>query len=94
MPKPFYSRTQADLATGQANLIAIVTPVPATWGLTAAEITSYTTLSDSYSALLATATTPGTRTSVAIEAKNNSPETSQSRLGEHGPHHHRRPDGE
>lgn len=70
MPKPFYSRTEADLATGAANLITIVTPVPATWGLTTGEITSYTSLSTSYSTKLATANTPATRTSVAIEAKN------------------------
>lgn len=70
MTKPFYSRTEAELATGAATLISIITAVPATWGLTSGEITSYTTLSTSYSTLLATATTPSTRTSVAIEAKN------------------------
>ncbi len=70
MSKPFYRKTEADLATGAANLISIVTAVPATWGLTTAEITSYTSLSTSYSTKLATATTPGTRTSVAIDAKN------------------------
>src|SRR5437660_825753 len=70
MPRPFYRKGEADLATGAANLISIVTPVPATYNLTAGEVTSYTSLSDSYAAALATATTPATRTSVSIEAKN------------------------
>ena len=70
MPTPFYRKTEADLATGAANLIAIVTPVPATYGLTAGELTAYTTLSTSYTNALTTATTPSTRTSVAIAAKN------------------------
>jgi hypothetical protein len=70
MPKPFYRRTESDLATGAANLIAIVTPSVTSFGLTAGELTAYTTLSTNYSTALATATTPSTRTSVTIEAKN------------------------
>jgi hypothetical protein len=66
----FYSGTDAELASGAANVVAIVTPVPATYGLTAPLVTSYTTLSTSYSSLLALATAPATRTSVAIENKN------------------------
>jgi hypothetical protein len=70
MPKPFYARNEADLASGAASLIAIVTPVPATYGLTAGEVTSYTTLSTSYATLLTQAITPATRTSVVVENKN------------------------
>ena len=70
MPQPFFRGTDADLATGATNLISIVTAVPATWGLTSGIVTSYTTLSTSYNSLLTAATTPATRTPVAIQAKN------------------------
>jgi len=70
VPKPFYRKTEADLAAGAQNLIAIVTPAPATYGLTAPEIAAYTTLSTNFSDLLETANTPSTRTSVVVEQKN------------------------
>jgi hypothetical protein len=70
MAKPFYRKTEADLATGAQNLIDIVTPVPATWGLTAGEITSYSTLATNFATARVTATTPDTRTRPTIEAKN------------------------
>ena len=69
MARNFYTGSDADLATGAANLISIVTAVPASWGLTSGIVTSYTALSTSYSALLTAATTPATRTSVSIQAK-------------------------
>lgn len=70
MRKAFYSKTEADLASGAANLIDIVTAVPATWGLTAAEVTAYTALSTNFSNLLTQAQNPITRTSVVVESKN------------------------
>jgi hypothetical protein len=70
MPEPFFRRTDADLATGAANLISIVTAVPANWGLTSGIVTSYTALSTSYNSQFTAATTPATRTSVAVQAKS------------------------
>ena len=70
MPKPFYAQNEAELASGAANLISIVTPSPAAWGLTSGEVTSYTTLSTNYSTLLTQATNPATRTPVVVENKN------------------------
>ena len=69
MPKPFYNSTQAELASGAQNLVEIVTPALATYGITAPTMTQYTTLTDNYVSLLELATEPATRTSVAIENK-------------------------
>src|SRR4051812_28339390 len=71
MPRPFYQSTEAALAAGAANVVALVTPSPATWGLTAPVVAGYTTLSNNFSSLLAVATAPATRTSVSVEAKNS-----------------------
>ena len=70
MGKNFYSGTEAELASGAENVVAIVTPVPATYGLTAPIVTSYTTLTNNYVSLLALATAAPTRTSVSVENKN------------------------
>ena len=37
MAKPFYNATETDLASGSLNLVSIVTGVPATFGITAAQ---------------------------------------------------------
>lgn len=70
MPKPFYNSTQAELASGAQNLVEIVTPALATYGITAPKMTQYTNLTNSYVSLLELATEPATRTSVAIDDKN------------------------
>ena len=70
MPKPFYSGTDAELATGSANLVSIVTAVPVSWGLTAGIVASYAAMSANYNSLLAIATAPATRTSIAISNKD------------------------
>ena len=70
MPKPFYNATEAELAAGAANVIAIVTPDPALYGATAAIMASYSALANDYRSLLALATAPATRTSVAVTNKN------------------------
>lgn len=70
MPKPFYQGTQAELASGAQNLVEIVTPAPATYGLTVGHVTSYTALTTSYVELLNLATEPATNSKVAVANKN------------------------
>lgn len=70
MPSNFYSGTEAELASGAANLISIVTVAPTSFGVTPAELTSYSTLSSSFATLLTQAQNPATRTSVVVENKN------------------------
>ncbi|HLL91145.1 MAG TPA: hypothetical protein VK324_17735 [Tepidisphaeraceae bacterium] len=70
MAKAFYNGTQAELADGAQNLVEIVTTAPATYGLTAGQVTSYTALVTNFVNLLALATEPATRTTVAVANKN------------------------
>jgi hypothetical protein len=70
MPKPFYNSTEAELASGAQNVVDIVTPAVATYGVTAGTMTTYAGLTTSYASLLELATEPATRTSVSIENKN------------------------
>jgi hypothetical protein len=70
MPKPFYRKTEPELAAGALNLVTIVTPTPTDWGLTAGEVTSYSTKATAFDDALTIARTPATRTAPAIEAKN------------------------
>ena len=70
MPKAFYNSTEADLATGAQNVVDIVTPAVATYGVTAGTMTTYAGLVTSYASLLELATEPATRTSVSVENKN------------------------
>lgn len=70
MPKPFYNSTEAELASGAQNVVDIVTPAVATYGVTAPTMTSYATLTTNYASLLELATEPATRTSVSVENKN------------------------
>ena len=70
MSKPFYHSTDAELASGSTNVVSIVTPVPANWGLTPAQVTSYTALATNFNNLLALAVAPATRTPVAVQNKN------------------------
>jgi hypothetical protein len=72
MPKAFYNSTEADLASGALNAVSIVTSVPATYGLTAPIVASYTTLANDFETKLGLATEPATRTSVTISNKNDS----------------------
>jgi len=70
MAKPFFRGTQSELASGAENVVAVVTPLPATYGLTTTQVASYAALSTSFSAKLLVAITPATRTPVAIAAKD------------------------
>jgi hypothetical protein len=69
-PKAFYRGSEADLASGALELVAIVTPVPATYGLTAAQVTAYNTQATSFNTLLTTASSPSTRTPLVVDQKN------------------------
>jgi len=68
--KPFYNSTEAELASGAANVVAIVTPVPGDYGVDATIMTNYGTLTDSFTDLLTQSENPGTRTPVVIGQKN------------------------
>ncbi|CAN5633363.1 hypothetical protein BH09PLA1_BH09PLA1_06480 [soil metagenome] len=70
MAKNFYSGTDAELASGSSNVVALVTPAPATFGVSAALLTSYTTLTTNFNTLLAQTDAPATRTPVLVEQKN------------------------
>lgn len=70
MSQAFYAGTQAELAAGAANLVEIVTPAPATYGVPTATLTAYTTLTNNFISLLELATEPATRTTVSVENKN------------------------
>ena len=70
MGSNFYSGTDAELASGSSNLVTIVTPVPATYGLTIGQVTSYGTLATNFGDLLALTDAPATRTTVTVQSKN------------------------
>lgn len=69
-PKNFYTGPEGDLASGALALVAIVTPVPATYGLTAGQVTAYNTLATGFNSLLVSASSPSTRTPVIVDQKN------------------------
>jgi hypothetical protein len=70
--KSFYAGSETDLAEGALALVAIVTPVPATYGLTSGEISSYNTLATGFNDLLTSAKDNSTRTPVIVNQKNES----------------------
>jgi hypothetical protein len=70
MGKNFYTGTEAELASGSSNLVAIVTPEVATYGVPASVLTSYTTLTTNFNELYEQAIAPATRTPVVVESKN------------------------
>src|SRR5687768_15739221 len=70
MAKPFYRKTETDLASGAQVLIDAVTSSPTSWGLTAGEVASYQTRATTFASALEIARTPNTRTRPAVEAKN------------------------
>ena len=51
------------------NVVGLITPVPASWGLVVGDVTAYTVLHDSYSTCLA-ACDPSVRNKPAVVAKN------------------------
>src|SRR5947207_15657911 len=68
--KSFYNSTEADLASGAANVVEIVTPSPEDFGVDAAIMTSYATKTTNFTDLLTQSQNPGTRTAVVVEQKN------------------------
>jgi hypothetical protein len=68
--KPYYNMREADLASGAQNVVDIVTPAVATYGVTAGTMTAYATLTDNFVSLLELTTEPATKTTVTVENKN------------------------
>src|SRR5437763_7990747 len=71
MAKPFYAGTDAELANGSSNAVAIVTPTPAAFGVSAALLTSYTALTTSFNTLFDQCELPATRTPVLVGQKQD-----------------------
>jgi hypothetical protein len=67
MSKPFYQSTDAALASGSQNLVEVVTPTPALFGVVPSVLANYTTLTESFNDLFAISSAPATRTSAAIQ---------------------------
>jgi hypothetical protein len=65
----FLPRTDAGLLAWANNFIAVVEPVVTTYGLVAADITAFQTLTDAYQTALA-ACAPGQRSKGAVAGKN------------------------
>ena len=70
MSHGYLPSTDAGLNSWAQNFLALVSPEPAVWGLSAAQVASLTTVINEYSTTLATATEPSTRTKVAVANKN------------------------
>ena len=65
----FYTGTEAELASGSTNMVAVVSPSPESFGLSSSQIDSYSSLAASFKAALTLSVTPSTRTPVAIANK-------------------------
>jgi hypothetical protein len=70
MPQNFYFGKDADIVAGAANFAALITATPTSYGLTAAQATSFGTLKTNLQSAYTAAVEPTTRTPVSIEAKN------------------------
>jgi hypothetical protein len=62
----------ADLDAFCVNFETKITATPTTYGLVVGDATAFNTVADDFTAKLATATNPATRTSVAVASKNTS----------------------
>ena len=71
MGRNFYTGTEAELASGSTNVVAIVSPSFEDFGLTPSQIASYSSLAESFNAALSLSVTPTTRTPVAIAQKRS-----------------------
>ena len=69
MARNFYTGTEAERASGSANVVSIVSPSPESFGLTSSQIASYSALAGSFNDAFTLSVTPGTRTPVAIAQK-------------------------
>src|SRR5687767_1801972 len=70
MTRNFYYRTQAEIVAGAANFSALISANPINYGLTAAQATSFELLNSTLQSAWTEATTPETKTPVAVAAKN------------------------
>jgi len=64
-----FPSTDTGLLQWSQNVVNLITPVPATWGLVVGDVTSYTALHNSYSTALA-ACDPAIRNKPAVITKN------------------------
>ena len=70
MARNFYTGTEAELASGSANVVAVVSPSPESFGLSSSQIASYSSLAASFNSAFVLSVTPSTRTPVVIGNKN------------------------
>ena len=94
MGRNFYTGTEAELASGSTNVVAIVSPSPEDFGLTPSQIASYSSLAESFNAALSLSVTPSTRTPVRDRPEAESEATAQDGVGDAGEAHCRYADGE
>jgi hypothetical protein len=66
----FYHGKDAEIVAGSANFHSLISAAPTTYGLVAAQATSFGALNTTLQSAYTAAVTPETRTPVAIEAKN------------------------
>lgn len=70
MPRNFYYRNEPDAVAGSASFAASIAADPKSFGLTPAQAASFGQVNDALQASFALATTPATRTVVAVARKN------------------------
>jgi hypothetical protein len=71
MGKSFFTKTEADLYDGTLSFATKITATPTAYGLTAAQATTYTTLSNTFRTAYQVANDPVTRTKSTVQAKND-----------------------
>jgi hypothetical protein len=64
-----FPRTDTGLLAWSQNVVSLITPTPADWGLVTGDVTAYTALHDAYSTALA-ACDPAQRNKPAVVTKN------------------------
>jgi hypothetical protein len=68
--KNFYMLPDSQLALASANFATLISATPTTYGITAAQATTYATLNTAYQAALVLATGESTKTKVTVGNKN------------------------
>ncbi len=69
MPRNFYFGKDAEIVAGSANFAALISAAPTTYGLTAAQATTFSALDAALQSAYTAAVEPSTRTPVSVEAK-------------------------
>jgi hypothetical protein len=70
MERSFFYGTDAEVASGSSNFSTRITASPTDYGLVALQAAAYAAVDAAYQAAYTAAITPATRTSAAIETKN------------------------